>query len=81
MKALEKNEVILTRGILNPLEPYLLTVKKAAKSVGLSTWSMRVRIWNGEIPVVRFDGEKKQYVDKRDLNHLIEKNKHVAEII
>jgi hypothetical protein len=79
MKGLEMKEKVLTQGMLNPQEPHLLTVKKAARSIGLSVWAMRTRIWNGEIPVVRFEGEKKQYVDSRDLETLIAKNKHLSE--
>lgn len=65
--------------MFSPKSPYLLTVKNAAKKIGISTWSMRTRIWNGEVPVVRFKNEKKQYVDERDLLKLIDQAKETIE--
>jgi hypothetical protein len=79
MKVSEINEEILEPRIFNPRSPYLLTVKNAAKQIGISTWSMRTRIWNGEIPVIRFHGEKKQYVDLRDLLKLVDQAKETVE--
>ena len=43
--------------------PRLLTLKKAAEYIGLTVWAMRERIWAGQIPVVRFPGGRKMYVD------------------
>lgn len=77
MKVSETNEEILEPRIFNPKGPYLLTIKRAAKELGITCWAMRTRIWRGEIPVVRFDGERKQYVDRRDLEKLIQQNKTV----
>jgi hypothetical protein len=79
MEAIETKEKILERGMSNPQSPYLLSIKQAAKKVGLSTWAMRTRVWRGEIEVVRFEGERKQYIDSRDLLKLIERNKHRCE--
>jgi hypothetical protein len=36
---------------------------------------MRSRIWAGDIPVVRFPGGRKMYIDVRDIEQFIERNK------
>ena len=59
----------------DPHAPRLLTLKKAAAYLGLTVWAMRERIWAGDIPVVRFPGGRKMYVDKRDLESFIDMNK------
>ena len=59
----------------NPSGPRLLTLKGAAEWLGLTVWAMRERVWAGQIPVVRFDGGRKMYVDTADLETLIERNK------
>jgi hypothetical protein len=64
-----------TQGIRNPLIPRLLPLKDAAESLGLTVWGMRERIWAGDIPVVRFPGGRKMYVDVRDIDRFIERNK------
>jgi len=55
--------------------PRLLPLKEAAKRLGLSTWAMRERIWAGQIPVVRFPGGRKMFIDVQDLEVFIQKNK------
>jgi len=55
--------------------PRLLTLKKAAEFLGLTTWAMRERVWAGDIPVVRFPGGRKIYIDIRDIERFIERNK------
>ena len=55
--------------------PRLLPLKKAAEVLGLTTWAMRSRIWAGDIPVVRFQGGRKLYIDIRDIEDFIEQNK------
>jgi len=55
--------------------PRLLTIKSGAEYLGLTTWGMRERIWAGQIPVVRFPGGRKMYLDVKDLDELVEKNK------
>lgn len=55
----------------------LLPLKAGAEYLGLTTWAMRERIWAGQIPVVRFSGGRKMYLDVRDLDALIERNKVV----
>ena len=61
--------------IVNPIAPRLLPLKEAAKWLGLTTWAMRERVWRGEIPVVKFSGGKKQFIDVKDLERFIEQNK------
>jgi hypothetical protein len=61
--------------ISNPMSPRLLPLKKAAEHLGLTTWAMRERIWAGDIPVVRFPGGRKIYLDAQDLEKFIQKNK------
>ncbi len=60
---------------LNPMSPRLLPLKDAAEWLGLTTWAMRERIWQGLIPVVQFPGGRKQYVDVADLEAFIQDNK------
>jgi len=65
------------QGINNPIGPRLLTLKKAAEYLGLTVWAMRERIWSGQIPVIRFPGGRKLYVDVQDIEVFIERNKEV----
>jgi excisionase family DNA binding protein len=57
--------------------PRLLTLKKAAECLGLTVWAMRERIWAGQIPVIRFPGGRKMYIDTKDLEAFIQKNKEI----
>jgi hypothetical protein len=57
--------------------PRLLPLKKAADYIGLTVWALRERIWAGDIPVVKFPGGRKQFIDIRDIDAFIEKNKTV----
>ena len=65
--------------INNPLSPRLLPLKRAAEYLGLSTWAMRERIWAGDIPVVRFPGGRKMFLDVQDLEQFIVQNKTTIE--
>ena len=56
-------------------KPRLMPLKKAAEWLGLTTWGMRERIWHGDIPVVRFSGGRKQYIDIIDLEKFIQSHK------
>jgi len=60
---------------INPLFPRLLPLKKAAEYLGLTTWAMRERIWAGDIPVVRFPGGRKMFIDTSDIEDFINQNK------
>ena len=61
--------------ICDPSSPRLLTLKKGAIYLGLTVWALRERIWSGQIPVIRFPGGRKMYLDVNDLDKLIEANK------
>ena len=63
--------------ISSPMHPRLLPLKKAAQYLGLTEWAMRERIWAGDIPVVRFPGGRKMYVDIRDIDAFITRFKEV----
>ena len=55
--------------------PRLLPLKGAADYLGLTVWAMRERIWSGDIPVIRFPGGRKMFIDTKDLEDFIERNK------
>lgn len=63
------------KGIGNPNSPLLLPLKKAADCIGLTLWGLREQIWAGNIPVVRFPGGRKMFIDTRDIDQFIERNK------
>jgi hypothetical protein len=63
------------QGICNPVSPRLLPLKKAADYLGLTVWGMRERIWAGDIPVIRFPNGRKMFVDVKDIEDFIERNK------
>jgi hypothetical protein len=69
-----------TQRIANPMpSPRLLPLKKAAEYLGLTVWAMRERIWAGDIPVVRFPGGRKMFIDINDIEAFIVKNKAVID--
>lgn len=57
--------------------PRLLPLSKAAEVMGLTVWAMRERIWAGDIPVVRFPGGRKMFIDALDIDEFIKRNKQV----
>ena len=65
------------RLINNQSTPRLLPLKQAAEVLGLTVWGMRERIWAGQIPVVKFPGGRKFYVDSHDLEAFIQANKSI----
>jgi hypothetical protein len=69
----KKNE----QRIVSPL-PRLLTLKQASAYLGLTVWAIRERIWSGQLPVLQFPGGKKQYLDTKDLESFIQKNKRTV---
>lgn len=56
----------------------LLGVKDAAAWLGISQWTLRERIWAGDVPFIRFPGCRKQLLDVRDLENMIQENKMVT---
>ena len=65
------------QGIANPMCPRLLPLKDAANWLGLTVWALRERIWAGQIPVVQFPGGRKQYIDTKDIEEFIKRNKKI----
>jgi excisionase family DNA binding protein len=63
------------QGIMNPKSPRLLSLKQAADYLGLTPWTIRERIWAGDLPVVRFRGGRKLWLDSNDLDAFVEDNK------
>ena len=59
--------------------PRLMPLKKAAEYLGLTVWALRERIWAGDIPVVQFPGGRKQFIDVKDIEAFIERNKVVID--
>ena len=74
-KLLRNNEGKPARGITYPLNPRLLPLKQAAEYLGLTVWALRERVWSGDIPVVRFPGGRKMWLEVTDLDAFIESNK------
>lgn len=74
-ESLSKTGVKAAQGIVNPIGPRLLPLKKAADRIGLSVWTLREAIWSGLVPVVRFPGGRKLWLDVNDLDAFIEDNK------
>lgn len=64
--------------IVNP-QGRLLTIKQAADYSGLTVWQVRERIWAGDLPCVQFAGGRKQYIDRKDLDLLIDRNKRIIQ--
>ena len=56
----------------------MLTLKAAAEVLGLTVWGMREAVWRGDIPVVRFPGGRKQFIDRLDLEQCIQSNKTIV---
>ena len=55
----------------------LLTLKQAAEYLGpgVTVWTLRERIWAGDIPFMQWPGGRKILVDMKDLNAFVERNK------
>ena len=60
-------------GINNPLPQRLYPLSDAAMYLGRSVYSVRELIWSGQLPVIK--SGKKQWLDIRDMDTWIEKNK------
>ncbi len=55
----------------------LYCVKDAAAYLGRTVWGVRELIWAHELPVITSGRGGKQYIDVRDMDAWIEKNKSV----
>jgi excisionase family DNA binding protein len=63
------------QGIVNPLGKRLYTLREAARYLGRSVWGVRELIWGGEIPIVRGEGNRKIFLDIKDLDEYVRRNK------
>ena len=70
-------ELKRAQGICSPLCKRLYTLKEGAEYLGRSVWGVRELIWSQVIPVVKQTGCRKIYLDIKDLNAFIEKNKAI----
>ena len=52
----------------------LFSIKELATEIGGTKWFWRSQIWDGQLPFVQIG--KKMFVDKKDVDAFIEKNKH-----
>ena len=53
--------------------PRLLTLQQAAGELGLSPWTLRRVVWNGELPHIRIGGAIR--IDKNDVEAWLERLK------
>jgi hypothetical protein len=75
---IKNQEVKKAQGMSNPFDKgvvpkRLFTLREASMYMGRTLWGMRELVWSGLIPVVRTG--KKMFVDVKDLDGYIEKNK------
>ena len=66
------------QGITNPVSQRsnkrLYSLREASEYLGLGIWSVRRKIWNGEIPYIKA-GQRRVLLDIRDMDTWIEQNK------
>ena len=55
----------------------LLTLPQAVAYIGLSAWKLRQLIHDGKLPIVELNEGQKFWIDRRDLDALVERNKRV----
>jgi excisionase family DNA binding protein len=55
----------------------LLTLPQAVAYIGLSAWKLRQLIHDGKLPIVDLNEGQKFWIDRRDLDALVERNKRV----
>lgn len=67
--------MIRTAESKHTLKQRLYSVKDAAVYLGRAVWGVRELIWSGELPVIQSGRGGKQYLDVRDLDLWIERNK------
>jgi excisionase family DNA binding protein len=55
----------------------LLTLLQACAYIGLSEWKVRSLIHGGQLPIVELNGGEKWWIDRRDLDALIDRSKRL----
>jgi excisionase family DNA binding protein len=53
----------------------LLTLPQAVEYIGLSAWKLRQLIHEGRLPIVELNEGQKFWIDRRDLDSLVERAK------
>ena len=53
----------------------LYTLKQAAEYLGQTDWGMRELVWKGMIPSIQLVPRGKIFIDVRDMDEFIERNK------
>ena len=66
---------------LPPQLKRLFTLKDSAIYLGRGLHGVRDLVWKGELPVVKSEGGRKLFIDIKDLEAYIEKNKTKKEAI
>ena len=55
----------------------LLTLFQACDYSGLSEWKLRNLIHDGKLPIVELNGGQKWWIDRKDLDALIDRSKRI----
>jgi excisionase family DNA binding protein len=55
----------------------LLTLPQAVEYIGLSAWKLRKLIHEGKLPIVELNEGQKFWIDRQDLDSLVERSKRV----
>ena len=55
--------------------PMLLSIKETSEALGLTVWGIRQCIHRGDLPVVRFERGGKMFIDRRDLDKMVDRCK------
>jgi excisionase family DNA binding protein len=55
----------------------LLTLPQSVTYIGLPAWKLRQLIHDGKLPIVELNEGQKFWIDRRDLDALVERNKRV----
>jgi hypothetical protein len=76
-KKQDRQESEMAQRIGNPMCPRLMSLKEASAYSGLKLWTLRERIWAGDLPFIQWPGGKKQFIDRNDLEMWISRNKKV----
>ena len=60
-----------------PTNARLLTLPQGVAYVGLSAWKLRQLIHEGKLPIVELNAGEKWWIDRKDLDALIERSKRI----
>ena len=74
---LTKPETRRDRNVTGTQLRRLLTLPQAVEYVGLSAWKLRQLIHEGKLPIVELNDGQKFWLDRRDLDSLVERYKRI----